>query len=78
MHMINPKETPEIWSLLEACDQRARANHGQTIKRLGERGGLGPDEAVAILEDRRWHKMNQFDAVLRLAEMRSKPEPANA
>lgn len=33
---------------------RARANHGQTIDRLGERGGLTPQEAMAIVDDDNW------------------------
>lgn len=37
--------------------EQARINHGQTLDRLAERGGLSPCEAIAILEDRKWEKI---------------------
>ena len=47
-----------------ACESRAKANHsGQGLQDLASRGGLGPDEAVAIVEDRRWRKMDVFELV---------------
>ena len=40
------------------------SNHGgQDFKTLASRGGLGPDEAVAIMEDRRWQHMNVIELV---------------
>ena len=46
------------WELLEPHRLQALKNHcGQTLERLAERGGLSPDELVAVLEDRRWHAM---------------------
>lgn len=50
------------WSLIAPHESQARANHGQTLERLAERGGLGSCEAVAILEDRRWHRMAPGEA----------------
>lgn len=45
-------------------EQRAMSNHGgQDFKTLASRGGLGPDEAVAIMEDRRWQHMNVIELV---------------
>ena len=45
-------------------EPRAMSNHGgQDFKILASRGGLGPDEAVAIMEDRRWQKMNVIELV---------------
>lgn len=35
-------------------EQWAQNNHGQSLARLAERGGLGADEALAILKRRRW------------------------
>jgi len=55
-------------------ERQAMRNHGQTLDRLAERGGLGPDEAAAILEIRRgWiqlgaalkaHRVETSDAAL--------------
>ena len=45
------------WTLMAPHYQQARNNHSQTLKRLAERGGLSPIEAVAVLEDKPypWH-----------------------
>lgn len=37
-------------------EQQAQRNHGQSLKRLAERGGLSPDEALAIVERRDWKR----------------------
>src|SRR5260221_9985394 len=42
------------WSLLAPHEKQAIANHGQTLKDLAERGGLGVDEAIDIIEGRRY------------------------
>jgi hypothetical protein len=55
-------------------EEQAQRNHGQTLKRLNERGGLGPCEAIAIIEKRRWHKMDQREAIDMLKEL-SKETP---
>lgn len=58
------------WSLIAPHEEQARSNHGgQTLDRLAERGGLGPDEAVAVLENRRWHRMEPAAAHAALARM---------
>lgn len=46
------------WAMVEAHAKQADCNHGQTVQRLAERGGLAPCELVAVLEDRRWHSMD--------------------
>ena len=61
---------PLAWAIIEPHREQAMKNHGQTLERLRERGGLGPCEAVAILEDRRWRRMFQADAIERLDELR--------
>ena len=38
-------------------EEWADRNHGQTLKRLAERGGLGPCEAIAIMDRRKWMAM---------------------
>ena len=57
------------WSVIAPHERQADRNHGQTLKRLAERGGLSACEAVAVLEDRDWHKMTDEDAVGRLKEI---------
>lgn len=34
---------------MKRCEQQARSNHGQSIERLEERGGLDVNEAYAVL-----------------------------
>ena len=46
------------WAMIAPHEAQARSNHGgQSLARLAERGGLGFCEAVAVLENRRWHRM---------------------
>lgn len=44
-------------------------SHSQTLQRIKERGGFGPCEAVAVLEDRKWSSMEPESAFKRLAEL---------
>ena len=44
------------WGLISQHEEQAYKNHGQTLKRLAERGGLSFCEALAVLEDRQWRK----------------------
>lgn len=37
-----PRSVP--WSFVEVFREQAERNHGQTLERLAERGGLAPDE----------------------------------
>ena len=61
---------PIPWGIIDPHEEQARKNHGgQTLKRLAERGGLLPSEAVAILEDRPWKEMDETMAIKRLAEL---------
>jgi hypothetical protein len=43
--------------------QQAMTNHGQTLERLAERGGLSLDEAAAIAERRRWCELTAGEAM---------------
>ena len=46
------------------CNASAKRNHcDQTLADLASRGGLSPAEAVAIMEDRPWHKMDVIELV---------------
>lgn len=57
-----PKSIP--WGILN--EEFAQHNHGQTLSRLAERGGLSPCEALAVIERRSWHRMNDEDAARKL------------
>ena len=63
-------------------EEWAQNNHGQSLARLQERGGLCPTEALAIIERRRWRAMDADEAlheVLRRVDRitaPSKPEAA--
>lgn len=52
MGSILMSEVP--FAMLVPHEAQARANHGQTLERLAQRGGLGVSEAICILEGRRW------------------------
>ena len=60
---------PIPWDVIAPHARQAKANHGQTLERLRQRGGLSPCEAVAILEDRPWTRMDLTTAFERLAEL---------
>jgi hypothetical protein len=51
-------------ALLDA--RQAMENHGQTLERLAERGGLGLAEAAAVAERRRWRNMTAEEALAAL------------
>jgi hypothetical protein len=57
------------WAMLAPHERQARLNHDQSLKTLASRGGLGACEMVAVLEDRRWHRMADEEAVSRLLEL---------
>lgn len=42
------------WAFIAPHERQADRNHGQTLQRLAERGGLSAREAMAVLEDRRY------------------------
>ena len=47
-----PRSIP--WSMIALHAPQALRNHSQTLERLSERGGLGPQELVAVLTDKHW------------------------
>lgn len=60
------------WAAIAPHEAQAERNHGQTLARLAARGGLGVCEAVAIMENRRWRRMEFGEAHARLAELIAK------
>lgn len=70
MPIMGSKTIPCIrWSAIAGHERQAMRNHGQTLERLAERGGLAACEAVAIIEDRKWHRMDKQAAEYRLLEL---------
>jgi hypothetical protein len=50
-------------------EEWAKRNHGQTLDRLNERGGLCPSEMLAIIEKRRWEKMDTREAIDKIKKL---------
>lgn len=77
MPIMNNKLMSEIpWAMIAPHEKQAQRNHGQTLNRLAERGGLGACEAIAVLEDRPWHRMgtpeeNAFTLINKVREWRA-------
>jgi len=60
------------WQFVEDHAKQAYENHRQTVERLAERGGLSWCELCAVVQDRKWSKMETADAIeqVRAAEAR--------
>jgi Lar family restriction alleviation protein len=60
------------WQFVEDHAKQAYENHRQTVERLAERGGLSWSELCAVVQDRKWSKMETADAIeqVRAAEAR--------
>lgn len=50
------------WDMIESQECQAIDNHDQSLSRLAERGGLCPSEALAVLDGRKWKRMNEAEA----------------
>lgn len=48
------------WGLIEPHREQAKANHGQSLERLNERGGLSPVELYYVLQDKNWSPKQYF------------------
>ena len=67
---VYPEPPPDVpWALVARHVVQAQRNHSQTLERLAERGGLGPSELVAVIEDRPWTPMAPEKAMARLREL---------
>lgn len=64
------------WVAIAPHAAQAQRNHSQTLERLAERGGLSACEAVAVIEDRPWHRMTEPAARLKQL-VASEPQPAD-
>jgi len=66
------------WAVIEGHERQAQENHGrQSLAHLASRGGLSPCEAVAVLEDRRWQRMTEADALAQLTALVAAHESDN-
>jgi len=54
------------WAMLEPHEEQAQRNHGQSLKRLAERGGLAVSEALDIIYGFRWNASARSEANDRL------------
>ena len=52
--LVGPRSIP--WSVIAPFEDQAKRNHSQTLRRLAERGGLDPFEALAVLTGRTWRE----------------------
>ena len=55
------------WGLLDPHRRQADRNHGQTLEKLADRGGLSAEEAMAVIEGRRWTPLPDAEDRLRAA-----------
>jgi hypothetical protein len=54
------------WSLIAPHERQAMVNHGQTLERLAERGGLGFTEAEAVIRGMSWRDLPLNEAASEL------------
>jgi len=46
--------TPLAVDMRNLSDRQAHRNHNQSLERLAKRGGLSPQEALALMNEREW------------------------
>lgn len=57
----------EMYIRMDVLNERqAQINHGQSLARLNERGGISAAEAMAIIERRKFMFIKEYDATLLL------------
>ena len=47
-----------LWEAIATHEKQAMSNYGQMLKRLVKRGGLDWVEALAVIEDRKWIRLD--------------------
>ena len=52
------------WEMIEKHEPQALRNHKQSLETLARRGGLSACEVVAVIEGRRWERMDDAEAKL--------------
>jgi hypothetical protein len=66
------------WEIVAPHERQADRNHGQTLRRLAERGGLSLCELAAVLEDRKYRKMSTEEALAVVLQFMRQPEGGDA
>ncbi len=61
------------YNIIARHETQAIRNHGQTLQKLAERGGLDWTEALAILNDKTWKEMG-YNFRLQPGEMKKAKE----
>ncbi|KKM18495.1 hypothetical protein LCGC14_1665200, partial [marine sediment metagenome] len=56
-------------TMLNSHEAQAYKNHAQSLEELARRGGLGPQEALWILDDEDWDTSNMLVEQAALAEL---------
>lgn len=52
------QEGPSVpWEFMAPYESQCQKNHGQSLKRIAERGGLGPSEAWAVVNGIRYYEI---------------------
>jgi hypothetical protein len=49
------------WNVIAPHEQQAQCNHSQSLECLTQRGGLAPCEALAVMEDREWKHIANYN-----------------
>lgn len=57
------QEGPSVpWEFMAPHESQCQKNHGQSLKRIAERGGLGPSEAWAVVNGIRYYEIKDEHA----------------
>jgi len=63
------------WEAISSHEQQARANHGQSLETLAQRGGLSPYELLAVLRDHAFWRCNLPEPATVITKLREQIEP---
>lgn len=66
LHDTEIKSIP--WATISKYEDQAKVNHGRSLGQIAISGGLTPEEAIAIIEQRPWMRMPFTEARERLAQ----------
>lgn len=61
---LAPSTVP--WAFIAPFENGAQRNHHQSLARLNERGGLSVCELLAVIENRKWERMDGEEAAKKL------------
>jgi hypothetical protein len=62
--------TPLAVDMRNLSDRQAHRNHDQSLKRLAERGGLSLQEALALMNEKKWTAYRETTAETALLMLR--------